>query len=108
MQVPGGGEPPPYRCAAKVRSPSKKAPPGDRLNFNPSPRGATMTIHFCSLDMHMIINVIHTIAIVPIALGAIPELQVRVGEVGSAADGAAVGVGAVSYTHLTLPTILLV
>ncbi len=43
--------------------------------------------------MAVISDMVLTVAVIPIALGAVAELQVRVGEIRPAAYGAAVGVG---------------
>jgi len=43
-------------------------------------------------DMHMIIDVIHAVAVVAIAAGAVAELQRRVLRIGAAADGALMAV----------------
>ena len=45
-----------------------------------------------SLDMGVIADVIFTVTIVTVASGAIAEFQIRMGNVSSAADGAAVGI----------------
>ena len=41
----------------------------------------------------MVVDVIHAVAVVAVAAGAVAEFQLRVGHVGSAADGTAVGIG---------------
>ena len=46
-----------------------------------------------SLNMDMIVDMILTVAVVALALGAVAEFQLRVGHIGAAADGAFVGVG---------------
>lgn len=43
--------------------------------------------------MGMVVDVILAIAIIAIAAGTIPEFQIRIGNIGSAANGAAVGIG---------------
>ena len=51
------------------------------------------------LNVHVGIDVIFTVAVVALALGAIAEFQLRVGYVGSAADGTPVGVGRLGGRH---------
>ena len=52
-----------------------------------------MLINRNLLYMRMVINMILAVAVVAVTAGTIPEFQIRVGNVGSAAYGAAVMVG---------------
>ena len=45
------------------------------------------------LNMGMIADMLLAVAVVAIAPGAVPELQIRMGNIGFSANGAAVGIG---------------
>lgn len=46
-----------------------------------------------SLDVAVVVDVLFTVAIISLATGAVTELKFRIADVGSATDGAAVGIG---------------
>ena len=50
--------------------------------------------------MGVVVDVVLAVAVVAVALGAVAELQLRIGNIGAAADGAAVMVGSLGLGFL--------
>ena len=49
--------------------------------------------------MSMVVDVIFAVAVISLTAGAVPELQIGIGNIRSAANSAAVGVGILGFCH---------